>query len=179
MAVGTEKHFLGQDCWGLIPALCHPRNLSFRSEVLRDGHPPVAHPDLSPWRCSEPRFLEEAGQMRSLGCRHQASKLSSQAGGPPGQKKWPLFPLVGQPRDQGSAWQDIDALVCSAVFARGYLPCPAWVEVNQSKVRAPRRLPSWGPCLAFWWQRGSVQAPCSARSSGFQGARLLARSLER
>lgn len=57
-------------------------------------------------------------------------------------KKWSLFPLVGQLGDQSSAWQGIDALVCSAVFARGYLLCCGWVEVNQSKVRAPHHLPS-------------------------------------
>lgn len=176
-----EKPFLGQDRWGLS-LLCHPHDFSFGLGVLRDSHTPLAHPDLSfasPWGCSEPRFLEEASQMRSLGCRHRASKLSSQEGGPPGQKKWPLFPLVGQPRDRGSAWQDIGALVCSAVFARGYLPCPAWVEVNQSKVRAPHCLPSRGPCLAFWWQHGRAQAPCPGRSSAPQGARLLARDLDR
>lgn len=38
-------------------------------------------------------------------------------------QKVSLFPLVEQLGDQGSGWQDIDALVCSAVFARGYLLC--------------------------------------------------------
>lgn len=50
------------------------------------------------------------------------SLLSGLAREGPSWIKWSLFPLVGQLREQSSAWQDIDGLVCSAGFDRECLP---------------------------------------------------------
>lgn len=61
--------------------------------------------------------------------------------------------------DQSSAWQDIDALVCSAVFAREYLPHRVWVEVKQSKVKAPHP-----GSLGLQCQQGKLQAAGPAQS---------------
>lgn len=64
-----------------------------------------------------------------------------------------IVPFGGAARR--AALQDIDALVCSAVFAREYLLRCVWVEVKQSEVRAPHPLPS---------QAGSICSTSKARS---------------
>lgn len=131
-----------------ISALCHPRSLT------------VTHGPILPWGCSEPRLLlGEASQVKSplSASTRLASCLARE--GALLAKKWSLFPLV-EPGDQSSAWQDTDALVCSAVFARGYLLCPVWVEVNQSKVRASHHLPSLATLprflVAAWQAPGTL-----------------------
>lgn len=154
-----------------ISALCHPHSLAvthgpsislvrgaqrwpqmlFRTSLERHN----------PWGCSEPRFLGEASQVKSPW--HQATELPGQGKGP-SWKKWSLFPLVEQLGDQSSAWQDIGALVCSAVFAREYLPRCVWVTVKQSEVRAPQHLPS--PAAMLWFSAAAWQAPGTLSCTG-------------
>lgn len=84
----------------------------------------------TPWRSKLSEFSLGAGLLSSL-ARVEALL-----------EKVVIVPFGGAAQGPEPSRQDIGALVCSAVFAREYLPRCVWVEVKQSKVRAPHHLPS-------------------------------------
>lgn len=149
-----------------ICALCHTHSLavthrpSFSLAGGAQGWPQMLfRASLErhhPWGCSEPRLSEF-----SLG----NDLLSGLAREGPSCKKWSLLPLVGQLREQSSAWQDSDALVCSAGFFQGIFPplCVGGGNSEQGEGSSSPPFPTASICRA---SKASSRQPVLHRAGG-------------